>query len=123
MERWNLNSNTFHLPTSEIMVMLKDIYRITRLSIEGRLMNMAPILSMEQVEAWALWLIGSDDVNYRKREVSLMRHVLKNPPAWDDLRMRLLITYLLDAIIYPNKSSETFPMGMVAIIQDMVTHR
>lgn len=52
-----------------------------------------------------------------------MRHILENPPAWGDLRMRLLITFLLDAIIYPNKSSKTFLMGMVPIIQDMVTHR
>lgn len=68
-------------------------------------------------------MIGSDDVNYRKRGVSLMRHVSKNLLAQGDLRMRLLIACLLDAIIYLDKSSETFPMGMVPIIQDMVTHK
>ena len=52
-----------------------------------------------------------------------MRHVLEDSPAWGDLRLRLLITCLLDAIIYPDKSSETFLVGMVSIIQDMVLHR
>jgi len=63
-----------------------------------------------------VWLIGLDDVNHRKRGISLMRHVPEDPPAWDDLRLRLLIACLLDAIIYPDKSSETFLMGMVPII-------
>ena len=45
-----------------------------------------------------------------------MRHIPEDPPAWGDLWMRLLIAYLLDAIIYLDKSSETFPMGMVPII-------
>lgn len=116
MERWDPNSNTFHLPTGEITVTLKDIYKTTRLSIKGRLVNMAPILSMEYVEEWALWLTGLDDVNYKMIGVSLMRHVPKNLLAWGDLRMRLLIAYLLDAIIYLDKSSETFPIGMVPLI-------
>ena len=62
-------------------------------------------------------------MNHRKRGVSLMRHVPEDPIARGDLRMRLLIACLLDAIVYPDKSSETFPVGMVPIIQDMVTHR
>ena len=45
MERWDLNYNTFHLPTDEITVTLEDVYRITRLPIKGRLVNMAPIPS------------------------------------------------------------------------------
>lgn len=81
MERWNPNSNIFHLPMGEITVMLKNIYKITKLSIKGRLVNTAPIPNMEWVEAWALWLTSLDDVNYRKRGVSLMRHVLENPPT------------------------------------------
>jgi len=98
------------------MVNLEDVYRITRLSIRGKLVNMIPILSMDQVERWVVWMTISDDVNHRKRGVSLMRHVLEDYPTRDDLRLRLLMTYLLDAIIYPDKSSEIFPIGMVPII-------
>jgi len=47
IERWDHNSNTFHLPTREIMVTLEDIYKITRLPIRGKLMNMVLVLSME----------------------------------------------------------------------------
>ena len=47
MERWDPNSNTFHLLTREIMITLKDLYRITRLPIRVKLVNMAPIPSME----------------------------------------------------------------------------
>jgi len=123
MERWDLNSNTFHLPIGELTVTLEDVYRITRLPIKGKLVNMTPILSMDQAERWAIWLTGLNEVNHKKRGVSLVRYIPKDPPAQGDLRLRLLITYLLDAIIYPDKSSETFPMGMVPIIQDMVLHR
>jgi len=70
-----------------------------------------------------VWLTGSDDVNHRKRGISLMRHVPEDPPARGDLQLRLLIACLLDAIIYPDKSSEIFLVGMVPIIQDMVLHR
>lgn len=82
MERWDPNSNTFHLPTGKITVTLEDIYMITRLPIMGKLVNMAPVPSMEQVEAWAMCLIGSDVMNYKKRGVYLLRHVPDNPPAW-----------------------------------------
>jgi len=116
MERWDPNSNTFHLLIEEIMITLEDVYKITRLPIKGKLVNMVPISGMEQVERWVVWLIGSDDVNHRKRGISLMRHVPKDPPAWANLRLRLLIAYLLDAIVYPDKSNETFLMGMVCII-------
>lgn len=47
MERWDPNSNTFHLPISEITMMLEDIYRITTLPIRGKLVNMAPVPNME----------------------------------------------------------------------------
>ena len=116
MEIWDPNSNTFHLLIEEIMITLEDVYKITRLPIKGKLVNMVPISGMEQVERWVVWLIGSDDVNHRKRGISLMRHVPKDPPAWANLRLRLLIAYLLDAIVYPDKSNETFLMGMVCII-------
>jgi len=42
---------------------------------------MIPILSMDQDERWVVWLTGLDDVNHRKRGVSLMRHVPEDPPA------------------------------------------
>jgi len=42
---------------------------------------------------------------------------------WYDLWLRIFIAYLLNAINYPEKSSETFPMGMITIIKDMVLHR
>ena len=45
-----------------------------------------------------------------------MRHVPEDSPAWDDLWLKLLIACLLDAIVYLEKSSETFSMGMVPII-------
>jgi len=60
---------------------LEDVYRITRLPIMGKLVNMIPVLSMDRVERWVVWLMGSDDVNYRKRGVFLMIHVPKDPPA------------------------------------------
>jgi len=85
MERWDLNSNIFHLPTGKIIVTLEDIYKITRLPIRGRLVNMVPILSLKQVEVWVTWLTGSDEVNHRKRGVFLMRHVPEDPPAQGDL--------------------------------------
>jgi len=116
MERWDLNLNTFHFPIGEMIVTLEDVYWITRLPIRGKLVNMVLILGMEQAERWVVWLTGLDDVNYRKRGISLMRHVPEDPPAWGDLRLRLLIAYLLDAIIYLDKSSEIFLMGMVPII-------
>lgn len=47
MERWSPNSNTFNLPTGEITVTLEDVYRITRLPIIGKLVNMVPIPNME----------------------------------------------------------------------------
>jgi len=72
MERWDPNSNTFHLPTREIIVMLKDVYRITRLPIRGKLVSMIPIPSMEQAEEWATWIIGLDEVNHKKRGVSFL---------------------------------------------------
>jgi len=53
-------------------VTLEDIYRITRMLIRGKLMSMIPIPSMERVEEWATWLIGLDEVNHKKRGVSLM---------------------------------------------------
>jgi len=123
MEKWDPNSNTFYLSTREMIVTLEDVYWITRLPIRGKLVNMVLIPGMEQAERWAMWLTGSDDINHKKREISLMRHVPKDPPARGDLRLRLLITYMLDAIVYPDKSSKKFPMGMVPIIQDMVIHR
>ena len=123
MERWDLNTNTFHLPTREMIITLEDVYRITKLPIKGKLVNMIPIPSMDRAEEWEIWLIGSNEVNHKKRGVSLMIHVPKDPPTRDELRMRLLITCLLDAIVYLDKSSETFPVGMVPIIQDMVTHK
>jgi len=85
MERWDPNSNTFHLPMGEIMITLEDVYRITRLPIRGKLVNMISILSMEQAKRWVVWLMGSDDVNHRKRGISLMRHVPMDPPARGDL--------------------------------------
>ena len=96
MERWDPNSNTFHLPIGEMKVTLEDIYQIIRLPIRGKLVNMVPVSSMEQAERWVVWLTGSDDVNHRKRGISLMRHVSEDQPAWGDLRLRLLIAYLLD---------------------------
>lgn len=47
MERWDPNSNTFHLPTKEITMTLEDLYKIARLPIKGKLVNMALIPSME----------------------------------------------------------------------------
>jgi len=47
MERWDPNSNTFHLPTGEISVTLEDVCKITRLPIRGKLVNMIPISSMD----------------------------------------------------------------------------
>jgi len=116
MERWDPNSNKFHLPMGEITVTLEDVYKITRLPIKGKLVNMVLVLGMEQAKRWVVWLMGSNDVNHRKRGISLMRHVPEDPPTWGDLRLRLLITYLVDAIVYPDKSSETFLVGMVPII-------
>jgi len=81
MKRWDSNSNTFHLPTEEITITLEDVYRITRLPIRGKLVNMISISSMDQAERWAVWLTGSDEVNHKKRGVSLMRHVPKDHPA------------------------------------------
>lgn len=63
------------------MVTLEDVYQITRLPIRGKLVNMVPIPSMEQAERWVVWLTSSDDVNHRKRGISLMRHVPEDPPA------------------------------------------
>jgi len=85
MERWDPNSNIFHLLTGEITITLEDVYSITRMPIRGKLVNMIPVLSMEQAERWAVWLMGLDDVNHRKRGISLMRHVPKDPPTWGDL--------------------------------------
>jgi len=81
MERWDPNLNTFHLPIGEIKVMLKDIYRITRLPIRGKLVSMILIPSMEWAEEWATWLTGLDEANHKKRGISLMQHVPKDPPA------------------------------------------
>jgi len=72
MERWDPNSNTFHLPIGEIIVTLKDVYRITRLPIRGKLVNMAFIPNMERGEEWAMWPIGSDEMNHKKRGCSLL---------------------------------------------------
>jgi len=47
MERWDSNSNTFHLSTGEMTVTLEDVYRITRLPIRGKLVNMVPVPGME----------------------------------------------------------------------------
>ena len=47
MERWDLNSNTFHFSIGKITVTLEDIYRITRLPIRGRLVNMILVPSLE----------------------------------------------------------------------------
>lgn len=47
MERWDPNSNTFHLPTGEMMVTLEDVYWITRLPIRGKLVNMVLVPGME----------------------------------------------------------------------------
>ena len=47
MERWDPNSNTFHLPIGEITVTLENVYRITRLPIRGKLMSVISIPSME----------------------------------------------------------------------------
>ena len=105
------------------MVTLKDVYRITRLPIKGKLVNMAPILSMKWAKKWAMWFIISKEINHRKRMCFLLWHVPKDPPTWYDLRLRLLITYLLNIIIYLDKSNETFPMGMIPIIWEMVLHR
>lgn len=120
MEWWYPNSNTVHLPTREIIVTLKDLYRITRLPIRGKLGNMTLVPSMEQAKKWDIWLTGLDEVNHKKKGVFLMRHVLEDAPTWYDLWLRFLIAYLLDAIIYPNKSNETFLVGMVSIIIDMI---
>ena len=98
------------------MITLEDVYRITRLPIRGKLVNMVPVPGMDQAERWAVWLTSSNDVNHRKRGISLMRYVLEDPLAWGDLRLRLLIACMLDAIVYPNKSSDTFLVGMVPII-------
>jgi len=81
MERWDLNSNTFHLPTREIMITLEDVYRITRLPIRGKLVNMIPIPNMDKAERWVVWITGSNEVNHTKRGVSLMRHVPEDPLA------------------------------------------
>lgn len=81
MERWDSNSNTFHLHTEEITITLEDVYRITRLPIKDKLVNMISILSMDHAERWVVWLMRSDEVNHKKRGVSLMRHVPEDPPA------------------------------------------
>jgi len=85
MERWDPNSNTFHLSMGEITVTLEDVYRITRLPIRGKLVNMILVSGMEQAERWAVWLTRSNDVNHRKRRISLIRHVLEDAPARGDL--------------------------------------
>jgi len=85
MERWDPNSNTLHLPTRHIIVMLEDIYRITRLPIRGKLLSMIPIPSMERAKEWATWFTSSNEVNHKRKGVSLMQHVPKDSPAWDDL--------------------------------------
>ncbi|KAH9303980.1 hypothetical protein KI387_008384, partial [Taxus chinensis] len=36
IERWNLEKNTFYLPTWEMTVTLEDVFRILRLPITGR---------------------------------------------------------------------------------------
>ncbi|KAH9328853.1 hypothetical protein KI387_000961, partial [Taxus chinensis] len=36
IERWDPETNVFHLPTREMMVTLEDVYRILRLSIIGK---------------------------------------------------------------------------------------
>ena len=72
MERWDPNSNTFHLPIREITMTLKDLYRITRLPIRGKLVNMAPILSMERAKEGAMWITSSYEVNHKKRGCSFL---------------------------------------------------
>jgi len=42
---------------------------------------MVLVPGMEQAERWVVWLMGSNDVNHRKRGILLMRHVPKDPPA------------------------------------------
>ncbi|KAH9307023.1 hypothetical protein KI387_011427, partial [Taxus chinensis] len=35
IERWDPATNVFHLPTGEMTITLKDVYRILRLPIDG----------------------------------------------------------------------------------------
>lgn len=71
MERGDPKFNTFNL-IKEITMTLEDLYKITRLPIRGKLVNMALVLNTKQVEEWAIWLIGSYEVNHKKSGVFLM---------------------------------------------------
>lgn len=112
VERWHSNHNTFHLPTGEITVTPKDVYRILWIPISGDLVQY--------------------DVEEKGGTMAL-REVFANPKligysvAWQDMDkyapLPSVVAGLIGDFLYPDTRSHGFSVGWGRILQKMVWYR
>ena len=126
VERWQPDTNTFHMPFGEMTIILHDVWFILGAPIEGLPVSTtadrsemvaicAEILSMNLAEMDAAWIAGGpkfDDIQARCGDRS------GAPPA---SAVRGYIMYLLGCTLFVDKTKNHVRPRFCLLIQDVST--
>lgn len=113
-EYWDQDYCSFHLPTSEMMKTLLDVYWIWGIPIRRTLMCHMEIIDDNIHGQEGLWLIGLDDHEWEHQVMRLVDGCFFVGVGYD---IKLYITTIIATYLCSNKSSSTFPLGLVWIFR------
>jgi len=113
VERWQPDTNTFHMPFGEMTIMLHDVFQILRIPVEGRTVSaqcptgelrcyIAELLGVTldtlagDTQLWSGGGVGIDALEELCR--------LARPPRADDTQMTAYLFLMLGSVLFVDKS-------------------
>jgi len=113
VERWQPDTNTFHMPFGEMTIMLHDVFQILRIPVDGRLVSaqgstselrcyVAELLGVTPdglARDTALWSGGGVGIDSLE---DLCRRA--RPPRADDTQLTAYLFLMLGAVLFVDKS-------------------
>lgn len=102
VERWDPNCNTFHLPPSEMSIILLYVYRIWGIPIDGWLVQQDKVAYNAMRKKLALWFT-----------MQLMEVFLFASPR---SHLRIYISFIIATYMFLDKSISSFSLGLVWVV-------
>ncbi|KAH9310115.1 hypothetical protein KI387_038026, partial [Taxus chinensis] len=116
IERWNLEKNTFYLPTGKMTVTLEDVFRILRLPITGRPVYQAgPSMARGAITV----VFGSAAQDLTQRGLTFTYGIMYATHL-EATRLAVVLMIVVGYYALPRVGGGRFPKALMCIIWEMI---